>query len=291
MSAGTKNIITRVALVYNDPTIIIDYRKEDKDKKKSDVNYDIGDRVISCQRSKLAKNEEDDFHQIINKENTSCYFHRKITFKECFLKSNSIEAEVVATEIQQQIMSILFLDQEDTRSQACFKKLVEAINLLKKHQHSEEQAASFSLIATYNVYDNNNSINTNNTTSSVDLHHKIAKKNTGGDPNNYENVSQELNDDDQSNYSKVESLSDISALDGITNKEEEIEESVAPVAPHIPLFEGEDLNKVSEEDLKEAKEQMNTLFDVNKVTPGKEGYQYDKRVDFVEAISESSWDD
>lgn len=57
MSAGTKNIITRVALVYNDPTIIIDYRKEDKDKKKSDVNYDIGDRVISCQRSKLAKNE------------------------------------------------------------------------------------------------------------------------------------------------------------------------------------------------------------------------------------------
>jgi hypothetical protein len=49
------------------------------------------------------------------------------------------------------------------------------------------------------------------------------------------------------------------------------------------------LNKVSEKDLSKAKEKMNVAFNSNKILPGDEGYQYDKRVNF-EVESECSWD-
>ena len=51
----------------------------------------------------------------------------------------------------------------------------------------------------------------------------------------------------------------------------------------------EDLNKVSEERLKQAKEEMNELYNAKRILPGEDGYEYDKRVDF-QALSESSWD-
>ena len=53
--------------------------------------------------------------------------------------------------------------------------------------------------------------------------------------------------------------------------------------------ENEDLNKVSEEDLNEAKEKMSVMFDSNRVLPGDKEYVYDKRVEY-DLISESSWD-
>jgi hypothetical protein len=51
-----------------------------------------------------------------------------------------------------------------------------------------------------------------------------------------------------------------------------------------------DLNQVSEQQLKAAKVEMDILFCANKINPDTEGYVYDKRVDFDEVQSESSWD-
>lgn len=51
-----------------------------------------------------------------------------------------------------------------------------------------------------------------------------------------------------------------------------------------------DLNLVSDQELKEAKENMERLFCVNKIEPDSEGYTYDKRVDFNDIQSDSSWD-
>jgi hypothetical protein len=51
-----------------------------------------------------------------------------------------------------------------------------------------------------------------------------------------------------------------------------------------------DLNLVSDQELKEAKDNMERLFCVNKIDPDSEGYTYDKRVDFNDVQSDSSWD-
>ena len=51
-----------------------------------------------------------------------------------------------------------------------------------------------------------------------------------------------------------------------------------------------DLNGVSEGELKRKKVQMSIAFEANKLQPGDKDYEYDVRVDFGEALSESSWD-
>lgn len=51
-----------------------------------------------------------------------------------------------------------------------------------------------------------------------------------------------------------------------------------------------DLNLVSDQELKEAKDDMERLFCINKIDPDTEGYTYDKRVDFNDVQSDSSWD-
>lgn len=53
----------------------------------------------------------------------------------------------------------------------------------------------------------------------------------------------------------------------------------------------EDLNKVSDEYLAKKKEEMNLLFETNRLKPGDEGYVYNKEVDFDnEPKMESGWD-
>ena len=53
----------------------------------------------------------------------------------------------------------------------------------------------------------------------------------------------------------------------------------------------EDLNKASDDHLARRKEEMNLLFETNRLKPGDEGYVYDKEVDFDnEAKMESGWD-
>ena len=55
-----------------------------------------------------------------------------------------------------------------------------------------------------------------------------------------------------------------------------------------------DLNKVSEGDLDRAKKNMNNAFLKNRIRPGDEGYEFDKRVEFSvdeAAGSDCSWDE
>jgi hypothetical protein len=60
-----------------------------------------------------------------------------------------------------------------------------------------------------------------------------------------------------------------------------------------PLEGDVDLNKVDEGTLDQAKKNMNVAFLKNRVRPGDQGYEFDKRVDFaaVEIESDNSWDD
>lgn len=51
-----------------------------------------------------------------------------------------------------------------------------------------------------------------------------------------------------------------------------------------------DLNKVSEQDLKKAKDEMDHVFLENRVEPSDEGYEFDKQVSFVDQDLDSSWD-
>jgi hypothetical protein len=50
-----------------------------------------------------------------------------------------------------------------------------------------------------------------------------------------------------------------------------------------------DLNKVTEEQLKEAKAQMEVIYDEKRLKPDDSNYEYDKRVDY-DPESDSSWD-
>ena len=53
----------------------------------------------------------------------------------------------------------------------------------------------------------------------------------------------------------------------------------------------EDLNKATNEHLAQKKEEMNLLFEKNRVKPGDEGYIYDKEIDFGDGPKmESGWD-
>lgn len=51
-----------------------------------------------------------------------------------------------------------------------------------------------------------------------------------------------------------------------------------------------DLNLVSDQELKNAKDQMDKVFYANKINQDTDGYIYDKKVDFNEDQSDSSWD-
>ena len=56
-------------------------------------------------------------------------------------------------------------------------------------------------------------------------------------------------------------------------------------------FNDDDLNKATDEYLAHKKEEMNMLYETNRIKPGDEGYVYDKEMDFDnEPKMESGWD-
>lgn len=52
-----------------------------------------------------------------------------------------------------------------------------------------------------------------------------------------------------------------------------------------------DLNGVTEEELLRAKALMNHDFERNRLLPGSQGYEYDRRVDFVPPTEATDWDE
>ena len=64
-----------------------------------------------------------------------------------------------------------------------------------------------------------------------------------------------------------------------------------PLYPAKTSANDDDLNKATDEYLEKRKEEMNALFESNRLKPGDEGYVYDKEVDFdVGPKMESGWD-
>lgn len=56
------------------------------------------------------------------------------------------------------------------------------------------------------------------------------------------------------------------------------------------IARGDDMNKVRPSVLLHVKALMECNFDAHLLKPGDAGYVYDKRIDFEDAVSESSWD-
>ena len=63
--------------------------------------------------------------------------------------------------------------------------------------------------------------------------------------------------------------------------------SAAAVAPAVP----DDLQRVSERALREAKARMDVAFNAATLRPGDAGYVYDRRVEFQEPRRASEWDE
>ena len=64
-----------------------------------------------------------------------------------------------------------------------------------------------------------------------------------------------------------------------------------PLKPSLQTTQGDDLNKVSEQVLTKRKEEMDVLFEANRVKPGDEEWVYDKQVNFDEEDKVScGWD-
>ena len=86
---------------------------------------------------------------------------------------------------------------------------------------------------------------------------------------------------EQKNNNKLDSL--------LAAKKNKINPKVAnPNKKYLSSFG--DLNKVSEEELIKAKDQMSDAFEQNRAKPGDEEYEYDVRMDFEDGDEESSWD-
>ena len=59
---------------------------------------------------------------------------------------------------------------------------------------------------------------------------------------------------------------------------------------HFNLNSIGDLNNVSEETLSNAKREMNRVYEQHKTYKDQKGYEYDKRIEFCDETSDSSWD-
>ena len=102
------------------------------------------------------------------------------------------------------------------------------------------------------------------------------------------------NIDDKNGYSSDDfecindSNSDRSGIEQHENHKSESHDKDCSIKNQQPLSDN-DLNKVSEEELAQAKLVMNVEFEKNQVFPSDKRYEYDKRGDF-EAEMNSSWD-
>ncbi|KAL3672133.1 hypothetical protein V7S43_002796 [Phytophthora oleae] len=67
-----------------------------------------------------------------------------------------------------------------------------------------------------------------------------------------------------------------------------VEHQTAAQAPILPQA---DYNRVSETQLKQAKQKMDLVFEQNIIRPDQQGYQYDKPVEFQPGTETSDWDD
>lgn len=226
--------VSKLAIVYSPPTLIVEYVREHHSSGESDLCDDNGD-FLTTPRSLNNANDE------------KKYYHRKIEFKAQHLRNTETNPDNVARELQDHFPMLLGEHQIN---------LDKVVDLLRK------------LITTVRVQQQSNSkevsLQSNTAVSSMS---KCTNYDIDGD--------HRINEHNKmaANYIASPHTSN-------------------GVHEHVMLNAIEslgDLNKVSEQQLLLAKEKMNVVFDSNRILPGEEGYQYDKRVDY-DAISDSSWD-
>ena len=98
-------------------------------------------------------------------------------------------------------------------------------------------------------------------------------------------------DEDFENMTEEHILEKLIALPS-GNETKEMDKSLDDA--HLPSNSDDekDLNKVSEEALKQKKQEMDELFEKNRLQPGDEGFEYDKEMDFGDESDKEScgWD-
>jgi hypothetical protein len=192
------------------------------------------------------------------------YAHREIKFKTDFLKNTRTNPHDIANELIHLYPTLLCFGQNDDNNNNDEKGMknivveVKLIQLLKKLISNCRQKEE---VVNYEEDHNNISLNQKSLlVSSPQLDKNDVSNNCSRSENNSAN-NNKIEDDDKIMTMKtaIESMGD--------------------------------LNTVSQETLLIAKEEMNIVFDSNRILPGDEGYEYDKRVDYGDAMSQSSWDE
>ena len=108
-------------------------------------------------------------------------------------------------------------------------------------------------------------------------------------------VPQEEMDEDLENLSEEKILEKLIALPSDSNETKETDKSLDDgILAHLPSNSDDekDLNKVSEEALKRKKQEMDEVFEKNRLQPGDKGFEYDKEIDFGDESDKVScgWD-
>ncbi len=220
--------VTRVAIIYDTPMLIVEY---------------------------LRHQSGDDF-DCSPVGTTSKFYHKKIRLKQEYLNDKSTNAETIAKDLKQSFPEYLEADR------ISIDRLIWLVgNLISVRQSVEQGPAE----------------QESNRNKSSSCSEKVEDKN---------------------NEHLIKNTRETTNAIGCEGEKEILEISTPPELHHYNstkvtnsfLSSIGDLNKVSAEELNKAKEEMNIVFDLNRLQPGDEGYQYDKRVDFQEELSDSSWD-
>ena len=95
-------------------------------------------------------------------------------------------------------------------------------------------------------------------------------------------------DDDGSIEHRIDDNVEDDAL--IISKQVTEKNTVATVTADVTTLFG-DLNKVSEEENRRAKDLMSINFEKNRLKHGDHDFEYDKRIDFGDPVEENDWDE
>lgn len=255
--------LSKLAIVYNPPALIIEYIRHDKNVQVTTDNEPY----------------DHDKHNNI----TTSYRHRKFTFPSLLKNNKGTNIQVpIAEDVAKEMINDypMFFPS----NQGYHDKLVQ---LLKKLFHA---------VYTYNrdVSATPKRIDDKEDTSQISI--QSCNNDPSFIPEYFGHETNEI-DNNHTGTNKIEHCPTIQNVSSSSSSSSSLKFDVDVLSTNNHNTNNsdrmiepmDDLNKVSEKTLEFAKEKMNVTFTSNRILPGQEGYEYDKRVDY-EVISESSWD-
>ncbi len=250
--------LSKLAIVYNPPTLIVEYIRRD----------------MNVQKPTDSKANDHDNHN-----NITSYRHRKFNFQSLLMNSNGTNVQLpVAEDVAEELIDDYPMFFQS--NQGYHDKLVQ---LLKKlfltiYRYNNDGSGTAERM---DGKESTSQISTQTCNDGPSLIPECFGHETNeidNDPNKIVDCPIQPTQNLSSSFSSSSSslkFDDVSSTN--TDNDDGMIESI------------DDLNKVCEKTLEVAKEKMNVTFTSNRIVPGQEGYEYDKRVDY-EVISESSWD-